>query len=134
MFIPRGQIGSAKARYRSVDLSSRIEGATPHQLVVIMYEEVLSALEAMALAMRRGDYHRRGQSQSRALAIINSLETSLDFDKGGAVARDLAAVYREAKRLISSGGRDNDPGPIDAATAMLREISEAWSAIGRPAN
>lgn len=132
MFIARGQIGSAKARYRSVDLSSRIESATPHQLVVIMYEEALSALEAMAHAIRRGDYHRRGQSQSRALAIVNSLETSLDFDKGGEVARGLATIYREAKRMISSGGRDNDAGPVEVATTMLREIAEAWSAIGQP--
>ena len=134
MFIPRGQIGSAKARYRSVDLSSRIESASPHQLVVLMYEEALRALEAMSLAIHRGDFARRGQSQARALAIVNSLETSLDFDKGGEVAIGLSRVYREAKKLISAGGRDGDAKPVEAATLMLRQIAEAWSQIGQPAN
>lgn len=134
MYMPRGQIGTAKARYRSIDLSSRIEGASPHQLVVIMYEEALAALEAMALAIRRGDYPQRGHSQSRALAIVNSLETSLDFDKGGEVARGLASIYREAKRLIAAGARDNDVQSVLAATGLLREIAEAWSAIGNAAD
>ena len=67
MFMSRGQFGGA-SRYKSVDLASRIEGATPHQLVLLMYEELLKAVDAMAVAARRGDYVQRGERQSRALA------------------------------------------------------------------
>ena len=132
MHMQRGQFSMAKARYQSVDLSSRIEGATPHQLVVLMFEEALKALDAMMMAMQRSDYSKRGQSQSRVLAIVHSLETSLDFEKGGEVARGLAGIYREAQRLVSSGGRDNDAAQVKQAADMLREIADAWSAIGQP--
>ena len=57
------------ARYQSVDISSRIEGATPYRLVQIMYEELLKALDAMAFAAARGDYVKRGERQSKVLAI-----------------------------------------------------------------
>ena len=132
MYFQRGQFSVAKARYRSVDLTSRIEGASPHELVVIMFEEALKALGAMQAAMERGDYSRRGASQSRALAILHSLDTSLDFEKGGEVARGLSAIYREAHRLVLAAGRDNDAAPVRQASDMLKEIAEAWTAIGRP--
>ena len=53
MYAMRGQFGMAKARYQRVDVASRVEGATPHQLVAILYDELLKALDAMAAAMAR---------------------------------------------------------------------------------
>ena len=130
MYQSRGKFGAASGSYQSVDLSSRLEGATPHQLVQVMYEELLKALDAMAFATARGDYVQRGQRQSKALAILTGLETSLDFDKGGQIAADLVAIYREARRLVIAGGREGDAQPITQAREMILEISTAWDAIG----
>jgi flagellar protein FliS len=119
------------ARYQSVDFASRIEGATPHRLVQIMYEELLKSLDAMAFATARGDYVQRGEHQSKVLAILTGLETSLDFDKGGQIAVDLVAIYREGRRLVIAGGREGDAQLIVQAREMIQEISGAWDAIGR---
>ena len=132
LFVPRGQFG-ARARYQAVDVQSRVEGATPHQLVLILFEELLKALDAMAFAAERGDYLARGQRQSRALNIISGLEGSLDFDQGGEIATGLASIYREARRLVVKGGRDNNPEDIRAARTLLGDIAGAWSQIGQPA-
>ena len=119
------------ARYQSVDIASRIEGATPHRLVQIMYEELLKALDAMAFATARGDFVQRGEHQSKVLAILTGLETSLDFDKGGQIAVDLVAIYREGRRLVIAGGREGDAQLIIQAREMIQEISNAWVAIGQ---
>jgi flagellar protein FliS len=126
-----GKFRAGSARYQSVDISSRIEGATPHQLVQIMYEELLKALDAMAFATSRGDYVQRGEHQSKVLAVLIGLETSLDFDKGGQIAVDLVAIYREARRLVIAGGREGDARLVMQAREMIQEISSAWDAIGR---
>ncbi len=126
-----GKFRAGTARYQSVDIASRIEGATPHQLVQIMYEELLKALDAMAFATARGDYVQRGQQQSKALAVLTGLETSLDFDKGGQIAVDLVAIYREARRLVVAGGRESDARLVTQAREMIQEIATAWDAIGR---
>jgi flagellar secretion chaperone FliS len=118
-------------RYKSVDIGSRIEGATPHQLVQIMYEELLKALDAMAFATSRGDYVQRGERQSKALAILTGLETSLDFDKGGQIAVDLVAIYRETRRLAIAGGREGDARHVVQAREMIQEIATAWEEIGK---
>ena len=126
-----GKFRAGTARYQSVDISSRIEGATPHRLVQIMYEELLKALDAMAFATARGDYVQRGQQQSKVLAVLTGLETSLDFDKGGQIAVDLVAIYREARRLVVAGGRESDAALVTKARDMIQEIAAAWDAIGK---
>lgn len=133
MYVSRGQFGNARARYQDVEVGSRIEGATPHQLVAVMFEELLKSLDAMAVAVKREDLLRRGRCQSRALAILKGLETSLDFEKGGDIAEGLAAIYREATRLILAGGKANDGAAVAAAREMVGEIASAWDAIGAKA-
>jgi flagellar protein FliS len=132
MYVSRGKFSAASASYKSVDLVSRIEGASPHQLVQVMYEELLKALDAMAVASRRNDFTQRGERQSRALAILTGLETSLDFEKGGEIATGLVAIYREARRLVLAAGRENDAGRIQQARDMLYEIASAWDALAQP--
>lgn len=132
MYVSRGKFSAASASYKSVDLVSRIEGASPHQLVQVMYEELLKALDAMAVAARRNDFTQRGERQARALAILTGLETSLDFEQGGEIATGLVAIYREARRLLLAAGRENDADRIRQARDMLYEIATAWDAIGAP--
>ncbi len=133
MYMARGQFG-ARQRYQSVDLNSRVEGSSPHQLVAIMFEEAIKALEAMAVAAERKDFGQRGSRQSRALSIIQGLEISLDFENGGEIATGLAAIYRELRRLVLAGARENDPALIRQGRDLLMEISGAWVAIGERVN
>lgn len=130
MLMRHGQFGAARARYQSVDMTSRIEGASPHGLVAILFDELLKALDAMGAAIRRGDVGQRGTRQARALSILHGLEGSLDHEKGGEIADGLSAIYREARRLTVAGGRDNDVEPVLQARDMVGEIASAWGQIG----
>lgn len=130
MYMAQTRFGAARRGYETVDLVSRIEGASPHALVAILFEELLKSLDAMAAACRRRDFGQRGTRQARALQVLLGLETSLDLDGGGEVAVSLAAIYREARRLIIAAARDNDADQVLRARAMLAEIASAWDAIG----
>jgi flagellar protein FliS len=130
MYMARQSFGAARARYQNVDLASRIEAASPHRLVAILLDELIKALDAMEAACRVSDFTQRGLRQSRALSVLHGLEGSLDFEKGGDVAASLAAIYREARRLVAVAGRDNDPAPIAKAREMIGEIASAWDSIG----
>lgn len=127
----QGYAGMAAARrYAAVHSGSRIEGATPHALVKILFDELLIALDAAALAERNGDRMKVSDKQARAMSILFALESSLDHDKGGDIAAGLAQIYREARRLLLTGARDKDAGPVEQARAMVGEIAEAWDQIG----
>ena len=131
MFYNQGYAGaSAARRYAAVHSGSRTEGATPHALVKILFDELLLALEASALAERNGDRVKVSDKQARAMSILFALESSLDFDKGGDISVGLAQIYREARRLLLVGAKDRTAEPVDQAHAMIAEIADAWTQIG----
>ncbi|WP_236035906.1 flagellar export chaperone FliS [Rhizorhabdus histidinilytica] len=123
-------MNGAKLRYQTVDVDSRVEGASPHRLIGILFEELMKALEIMTAAQRAGMTAKAIDKQARASNILLALETSLDYRNGGEIAVNLAKIYREARRLVRLGGRDNQPELVDRARAYLAEIVEAWEAIG----
>jgi flagellar protein FliS len=121
--------GNTAARYRAVDVNARVEGASPHQLIVILFEELMKALDSLRAAEAAGDRCRAAPLQSRALSILHGLETGLDMEKGGEIAKSLAKIYREARRLIAIPGAGRDTA-LEQARAMLSDVAGAWAAIG----
>ena len=130
MFRAAASYGKAGAQYRNVDVTSKIEGASPHRLVGILFEELLISIAATVAATRSRDLSRRGESQSRSLAILQALDSSLDFEKGGDIAKLLASVYGEVRRLLLAGVNENDATHTDEARKLIAEIASAWDAIG----
>jgi flagellar protein FliS len=119
----------AFARYQDVDVAARVEGATPHALIAILLEELLKAIDTAAAADRSGDFARVSASRSRATSLLHGLEEGLDFDKGGEIAKSLATIYREARRLLGVMGVDRQNALTQART-MIADIAGAWGAIG----
>jgi flagellar protein FliS len=127
-----GNAASARARYHTVDIGSQVEGASPHRLIGILYEELLKTLDTITAGLRAGaTAHRPGMPERRArtMSILMGLEASLDHGAGGELAGGLASIYREARRLIGEGLRETDPARIIQAREMIAEISGAWAAI-----
>lgn len=120
---------AADQSYRWIAFTSRVASASPHELVSILFDELLLALEAMPIAHRARMHAQYAARQSRALTILHSLDTSLDFEAAPELANSLAAIYREARRLIMQASRDNNPALIHDARAMIAEIADAWQAI-----
>jgi flagellar protein FliS len=130
MQLPQSRANLARASYRTVQTSSLVEGANPHRLVGILFDELLKALDAMAAAARRRDFAQMGSTQARVLSVLLGLESTLDFREGGDIARNLAAIYRESRRLILRGGRECEAEHVIQARTLLATIAEAWEAIG----
>jgi len=130
MYRAAGQFGGAGARYRNIENASRVDGASPHKLIAILFEELLRAVEATRVAMERGDIARQADRQARALSILQALDASLDMERGGEVAVNLSRIYREGRRLIAAGAREKRPDMITRARDMLAEIASAWDNIG----
>ena len=57
---------SAQKRYEALSITSRIEGASPHELVVILYEELLRSLDVAR--SRRASSAIRAETSRRCLA------------------------------------------------------------------
>ena len=130
MNMAQHRFAAARASYGQVGLSSRVEGASPHQLIAVLFDELLKSLEMMAAAAARRDLSLVGSSQSRALSVLNGLQSSLDMERGGEVALLLASVYAECRRLTLQAGRDCDAEGVQKVRDTVAEIAGAWQAIG----
>jgi flagellar protein FliS len=78
------------ASYREME----IHAASPHKLVVIVFEQLVVNLERARIAMERGDVELRVTALRRSRDIVTELLGTLDFEKGGAIATELADLYQ----------------------------------------
>ena len=62
--------------------------------------------------------------------MISGLQTSLDMERGGELARNLAAVYAGAAQRLTAAARARDPAGLTSVRAMIGDIAGAWDAIG----
>lgn len=129
MFRAPSRYGAPGARYRDVDVAARVEGASPHGLIMIMFEELLKGLDTLRAAERTGDAMRHAGVQARAVSILHGLETGLDYEKGGEIAANLGRIYREARRLVATPAGPDRPPALDQARAMVGDIAGAWASI-----
>lgn len=116
--------------YRSVDVNSRVGGASPHALINLLYEDLLRELRLAAIAIDRRDFATRSAKVTKALAILFALEAGLDFDKGGEVAATLSRFYRGARETIMRASVKLDAAGLRAVVTNIEEIATSWRSIG----
>ncbi len=119
------------ARYRQIDQSSRVEGASPHALVGILLDEAIDQIDAAAAALRRGQ--RAHVAFARAQSILHALEASLDHRAGGTTAALMQQVYRETRRCLTRATDEIDPLWCNRARQTVKPIAEAWAQIAQAA-
>lgn len=129
MYMAQQPMRAARS-YATIDTGSRVEGASPHQLVRVLFDELLLSMDTAALSLKMGDRHRSLERQTRALAILHALESSLDFEQGGEIAISLATIYREVRRRMLEATASNDHEAMTMARGYIGEIADAWSQIG----
>lgn len=129
MFYNRNFAGQASRRYQAVN-AGRVESASPHELVKILFEELLLAIDAGVIAIDLQDDAKANEKLVRALSILQALDSSLDFEKGGEVAVSLAQVYRESRRLLLIASQHKSAPEARDARDIIAEIADAWARIG----
>ena len=134
MFGAPSRYSAPGARYREIEVAARVEGATPHGLVLIMFEELLKGIDTLRTLEAVGDPARRNAAHARVISLLHGLETSLDYNRGGDIAENLGRIYREARRLLGpTPGIDRDTALLQVRD-MLGTVSSAWEAIGPEVN
>lgn len=118
--------------YRSVDLAGRTGGADSHQLVSLLYEELVRALNTAAWATENGRYEIKSERVTRATAILFALEAGLDFDAGGDLSHTLARLYSGTRGQVVDASIGHDPAPFRTAASSMAEIAAVWASLRAP--
>ena len=117
--------------YARVGLETGVFAATPHKLVLMLFEGARVSLSAALAHMKSGQFAARGEAISRAIAIITSgLQASLDITQGGELAQQLNALYEYMSRRLLEANLYNKLEYVEEVARLLGELSKAWEAIG----
>ncbi|CFQ36631.1 MULTISPECIES: flagellar export chaperone FliS [Yersinia] len=122
---------SGSQAYAKVGLESGVMSASPHQLIVMLFDGAQSALVRARILMSQGDIPGKGTALSKAIDIINNgLNAGLDLEKGGEMAENLSALYDYMSRRLLHANLHNDEQAINEVAALLENIADAWRQIG----
>ena len=121
--------GGANA-YATVGVETGVVAASPHKLIVMLFEGALAAISAAQHHMHAGDIRNKGQSISKAITIVeNGLRASLDKNVGGEIAANLDSLYDYISRRLLLANANNDQKILEETHRLLTELKDAWNAI-----
>lgn len=103
--------------------------SNPLKLVLMCYEKTLDNLKLAKQKILDRDYEEKSNAFIKAKEIIEELLCSLDFEKGGAIARNLESLYKYMLKRIMHADLNNDMQAIDEVMGMLSELESAWEDV-----
>lgn len=103
-----------------------LEGASPVELVVALYDGLIRFLYSAVEAVDRGDVPGRRAAVKRALDIIIHLQAQLRMDVGGAPALTLSEFYASVFAQILQASHFASRKRFEHAIECVRNVREAW--------
>ncbi|MEC5388132.1 flagellar export chaperone FliS [Uliginosibacterium sp. H3] len=120
------------AAYAKVGIETNVTTANPHQLVLMLFDGALLAINSAAISMSNGDVAAKGSSISKAIEIVTfGLKASLDSESGGDLAIRLGSLYDYVCQRLFFANTNNNEAALTEVSTLLTELREAWAQIGQ---
>jgi len=121
------------SNYATVDLESRVLGANPVGLIVMLYDAAIEAIDRAIALDQAGDQVQRGKLVGRACSLITEgLRVCLNKREGGAIAEQLDQLYDYMTRTLLSASSRRDLDGLRGVRSLLADLREAWHSIEPP--
>jgi flagellar protein FliS len=115
--------------YKRVDVESRVESASPHELITLLFEGLLTTLSAAKVHMTSGNIEAKSQAITKASRIITEgLKGSLD-PRGGDLSSNLGLLYDYCVASLMQAHLKNDAALIDEVVGLIGPVSETWKSM-----
>jgi len=106
-----------------------LDGASPVDLVVALYDGIIRFLYAAIAAVERSDVAGRRAAVKRALAIFIHLQARLRMDIGGRPAQVLSEFYASMFALTLQASLAASPRRFEEVISSVRTIRDAWRQV-----
>lgn len=130
-----GSTSSGANAYAKVGVETGVAAASPHKLIVMLFEGAMVAVASGIQHMQAGNIANKGMAISKAISIIdNGLRVSLDKKVGGEIALNLDALYEYMSNRLLIANLKNQPQILEEVYQLLKGLKDAWEAITPAAN
>jgi len=123
--------------YAQLGVETGVTSASPHKLVMMLFDGLLEAMRLAEQAMKVHDVVGKGQALGKAVRILEEgLKAGLNLERGGELASNLRDLYAYIEVRLMQAHLRNDRGAIEESRQLIEPLRDAWQAIstdGQPA-
>jgi len=116
---------------RNTYRESAARGANPVRLVVLLYEQLAEDLRQAVKAIDDRDIESRTNRINHAILILGYLQSRLDMERGGQVARNLERLYNVFRENFLQAQMQTSKALLLERIADLLSLRDAWSEVER---
>ena len=117
--------------YRQIDIKARVENATPGQLVVLLYEGLLTSLSETRASIVTNDLQQKGVAVSKAMSILVTLRESLNRDVAGELPHNIDRLYDYMQRKLLGVNQNLDVEELDEVIELVITLKSGWDEISK---
>ncbi len=117
--------------YNQVRHNAGVEGASPHQLIQMLFDGFHERLAQAKGAIQQKNYELKSKKISAAINIVLGLRGFLDHENGAELAAHLDGLYDYVQRTLWQASLKNDTALIDECARLIADVSVAWRKIGQ---
>ncbi|MCC6219635.1 MAG: flagellar export chaperone FliS [Deltaproteobacteria bacterium] len=116
---------SAHKQYTSVQISTIDRG----RLLLMMYDGGINFLKHAKSGLEAKDIKKFARFLSKGQAIIAELVNTLDFEKGGRIAKELDQLYDFMLYYLTEANLQKSPEKVQRVIDLLETIAGAYREI-----
>lgn len=111
---------------RRIYQDSATRGATPIELVVLLYDSAIEDMRSALTAMQKSDIEARAKQTSHALMILQQLQGTLDFERGGSAAKHFEQFYNLVRAKLQEAQMRGSAELMQQQIGYMSEVRDCW--------
>ncbi len=121
----------AASQYRKTERLERSEPKDAKWVLLRCFDELLSSIRVFQenIIPNKDNFRKKSTSFSRALTIIYTLQSSIDFEKDLSLAKNLFQIYEYARVALIEEFKTCKLGKSEVALSALSEIRDTWKQL-----
>ena len=109
--------------------NNQVMGAPQKKLIIMLYDGAIRNLKLAKIAMNEKNIEKANNTLIKAQNIILELMSTLNFEAGGEIAKNLHALYQYMYEKTIAANVEKNPDHADEVIKFLEELKEVWEQI-----
>ena len=122
---------TAAQEYKNTDQISIVKPDDANSVLLKCFDELINSVKSFHdnIVPTASNFRKKSSSFSRALTIIYSLQSSIDFEKDLNIAKSLFQIYEYTRVALIEEFKSCKIGKSQNALTALSEIRNSWALI-----
>lgn len=103
-----------------------VKTANRGQILVMLYEAAIKNVKLATQALDRKDIAAKGMHIGKAHDILIELTSTLNFEVGGDIARNLERLYNFMVEQLIKANIESSKEPLATVQRLLETLLEGW--------